>query len=138
MTDPQLVISKMPSKSLARLAALLQKVEIRVKREPETGLIMMSVRDAFATEFYLGEILVTCAETEYQGVRGFAMIVGEEPERALLAAAVDAVLHSSQRDLKHRLSRFLAKQAAALARQEEDERRLLAASRVNFETMVKR
>jgi len=138
MTDPHLIISRMDRDSLARLAHLLSAAEIQVKKEPETGLLMMSARDAFATDFYLGEILVTTAAADYQGSPGFAMLLGEEPERALLAAGVEAVLGSSHENLKHRLSRFLARQAAVLARRDEKERRLLAASRVSFETMVKR
>ena len=52
---------------------------------------MMAADNFFGTDFYLGEILVVEAEVEYKGLKGYAMVMGDESERALLAASVDTI-----------------------------------------------
>jgi len=102
---------------------------------------MMAAKDSFDTDFYLGEILVTEAEVKYKGLKGYAMVMGDEPERALLAASVDAILQADTRDamedLKQKVMDFITMQARKTAEADEMERRLIAKTKVNFETMVK-
>ncbi|MHB8066563.1 MAG: phosphonate C-P lyase system protein PhnG [Desulfobaccales bacterium] len=137
MSDHQSVIMALERESLAALSELLPEEEIRMIRPPQTGLLMMVAQDPFATDFCLGEILVTEAETEYQGRRGYAMVMGDEPEKATLTAAVAAIFQSNSDALKTRIGQFLAPLASSLSQKAEWERRLLSKTQVNFETMVK-
>ena len=57
---------------------------------PEVGLVMMQIREPVCEErFFLGEVLVTRAEVELAGARGWAMRMGED-RVATLAATVEA------------------------------------------------
>jgi alpha-D-ribose 1-methylphosphonate 5-triphosphate synthase subunit PhnG len=58
---------------------------------PETGMVMMTVREPIAKErFHLGEVLVTRAEVERSGHRGWSMRLGDDRVAALAAAVLDA------------------------------------------------
>lgn len=139
--DFQLVITKMDDSSVKELMQLLSSEEINITKSPETGLLMMAAKDSFDTDFYLGEILVTKAEVEYKGLKGYAMVMGDESGRALLAASVDAILQADTRDamgdLKQKVMDFITVQARKTAEADEMERRLIAKTRVSFETMAK-
>ncbi len=137
MSDHQSVIMSMDQKSVSELKELLGEAEIQVSKAPQTGLLMMVARDPFATDFCLGEILVTEAETEYRGQRGYALVLGEEPEKAMLTAAVAAIFQSDNDALKTEIGQFLAPMAFRLKESATWERRLLSKTQVNFETMVK-
>ncbi|MDY7104607.1 MAG: phosphonate C-P lyase system protein PhnG [Actinomycetota bacterium] len=84
---------------------------------PEVGMVMLDVREPIAEErFHLGEVLVTRAEVERRGHRGWAMRMGRAPLAALaaavldteleaagpLAAEIEAVLAETERDLRFR------------------------------------
>jgi alpha-D-ribose 1-methylphosphonate 5-triphosphate synthase subunit PhnG len=119
--------------------ALLEAISARgaeIIKEPETGLIMMNVRDCFNTEFHLGEVLVTTAEVRIGGHRGWGMIMGDDGERALLLAGLDVILRETAdpfaTEVRVELGKWLAKAEAALI----SERQRAATTRVNFQTMV--
>ena len=137
MSDYQHLIVKLEPHYLNNLGKLLAEEEIEVLQAPKTGLLMMVAQDPFATDFCLGEILITEVEIAYQGYRGYAMILGEEPDKAVLTAAVAAIFQSGNDLLKKRIDQFMAPLAATLSQETEWERRLLAKTMVNFETMVK-
>jgi alpha-D-ribose 1-methylphosphonate 5-triphosphate synthase subunit PhnG len=131
------VIGRMDQKSSEGLAALIPREEIHSIKGPETGLLMMAAKDSFETDFYLGEILVSEAVVEYQGRKGYAMVMGDESEKAFLAASAEAILQSDNHDLKQKVADFIITQAGEMAAADEMERRLIAGTGVSFETMVK-
>lgn len=58
---------------------------------PDVGMVMMTVREPIARQrFHLGEVLVTRAEVEVDGVRGWSMRVGDDRIATLAAAVLDA------------------------------------------------
>ncbi len=131
------LITKLDPTSLRQLFDLLAPEGVKILKEPESGLVMMAARDSLDTDFYLGEILVTEAEAEYRGFKGYAMVLGEEPEKALLAAAVEAIWRSDPGDLQSRIREFLEARDEDLAAAAAKERKLIAQTKVSFETMVK-
>lgn len=59
---------------------------------PEVGLVVMQVREPVCAErFHLGEVVVTRAEVEIAGARGWAMRLGNDRVATLAAAVCDAV-----------------------------------------------
>ncbi len=59
---------------------------------PEVGLVVMQVREPVGAErFHLGEVVVTRAEVEITGARGWAMRLGNDRVATLAAAVCDAV-----------------------------------------------
>lgn len=131
------VITRMDKKSIEELMALMPREEISIIKKPETGLLMMAAQDSFNMDFYLGEILVTEAGVEYKGLKGYAMVMGDEPEKALSAASAEAILQSDHLELKQKMVDFITRQAGEMAEADERERRLIAGTGVSFETMVK-
>lgn len=58
---------------------------------PEVGVVALQVREPIARErFYLGEALVTRAEVDLGGTRGWAMRMGSDRMATLAAAVLDA------------------------------------------------
>ena len=126
----------MEAHEVAELLELLGAEEMTVTRPPRTGLIMMTVKDSFETEFHLGEVLVTEAAVSVRGSEGFGTVAGEEPRKALARAATDALLRAGRPEplckaVMSCLARARHRQAARLA----DEAALTAATRVRFDLM---
>jgi alpha-D-ribose 1-methylphosphonate 5-triphosphate synthase subunit PhnG len=62
---------------------------------PETGLIMMQVREPVCRDrFHLGEVVVSRAEVHLAGYRGWSMRLGRDRLAALAGAVCDAVAHA--------------------------------------------
>jgi alpha-D-ribose 1-methylphosphonate 5-triphosphate synthase subunit PhnG len=133
----QSVLVRMDGRAVERLLQILSRENIVVRRGPETGFLMMTARDASENDFHMGEVLVTEAEVDYCGRRGYAIVMGNEPEKAMVRAAVEVILAGGDMALVGRIERILsveAKKQTAASRRASD---LLASTKVNFETMPK-
>jgi alpha-D-ribose 1-methylphosphonate 5-triphosphate synthase subunit PhnG len=130
-------LTKMDQTAIKALHDLISQEEIRILKKPTPGLLMMTVKDSFETDFYLGEILVTEAIVEFQECKGYGLVMGDEPERAYLAASLETIFQSDQQELIRSLTDFLALQAGKQAEKEEQEKNLIARTAVRFESMVK-
>lgn len=63
-----------------------------VTKKPETGLVMMQVREPVCKErFYLGEIAATRAEVLVGNENGWAIRLGTDKAAVLGAAILDAI-----------------------------------------------
>jgi alpha-D-ribose 1-methylphosphonate 5-triphosphate synthase subunit PhnG len=102
---------------------------------PEVGMVMLQVREPVARErFYLGEVLVTRAEVDLDGARGWAMVMGSDRVRALAAAVCDAEAQGGRARAidVHALCRSTERTATDA---EDRERAELAATEVAFEEL---
>ncbi|NLI30049.1 MAG: phosphonate C-P lyase system protein PhnG [Nitrospiraceae bacterium] len=131
----QLIISALNDEACSRLLKILPMRDVEVLRGPESGLVMMSAEDAFETPFHLGEVLVTEAEILWRGFRGYAMVLGDTPQRALAAAVADAVVQAETPATAPDLYRFLTAHRLKQERSRRRERVMVAATQVRFETM---
>ncbi len=145
--------SGMPGRSKARLlaviaaagidevAAMLDRLwslgEFRVQRAPQAGLVMLTVRDPFDTPFHLGEVLVSEAEVVFNGHSGCGVICGDEPERALLLAAVEAAERSGRAAVLGEIGEFIGGLEKKHAQERARFSKLAAATAVRFESMKK-
>lgn len=60
-------------------------------------MVMMTVREPIAQErFHLGEVLVTRAEVEVDGSRGWSMRMGDDRLAALAGAVLDAEVEAGR------------------------------------------
>ena len=135
MNDLNMTISQMDGRALSRLLKTLTKLEISLIKGPTVGLIMVSATDPFGTDFHIGEALVTEAMAEYAGVKGYGMVMGEEPERAVAAAAVDALARAKSPELAA-IEKILAPERKKILEARKHEEALVEATRVKFENMV--
>jgi len=134
--DMTVAVVGMEEHEVTELLELLAAEEMTITRPPRSGLIMMTVKDSFETDFHLGEVLVTEAAVSVRGSEGFGTVAGEEPRKALARAAADALLRAGRPEPLRQavlacLARARRRQAARLA----GEAALTAATRVRFDLM---
>jgi alpha-D-ribose 1-methylphosphonate 5-triphosphate synthase subunit PhnG len=73
---------------------------LSVRQEPRPQLLMQRVREPVQRRpFNLGEVLVTPAEVELDGARGFAMLPGKAERSALSGAIVDAAVAGEHEEM---------------------------------------
>lgn len=65
--------------------------EITVVKAPEKSLVMIKMRDPVKESlFYLGEVIVSEAIVDLDGAKGTAVLMGDDYEKALDMAVIDA------------------------------------------------
>jgi phosphonate C-P lyase system protein PhnG len=133
--EPQLVIASLDEDAVMELERLLPMDKMTIIRPAETGLLMVTAIDSFQTDFYLGEMLATEVEVSYEGADGYALLAGADGRRATLAAATEAVMQGRDGLLSKRVADFLEEQGERTAAGKTADRRMIAATRVDFETM---
>ncbi len=133
--DIPALVAAMESGAVDRLLELAATEEIEVIRAPRSGLVMMTCRDAFDCAFHLGEVLVTEAEVSCRGLRGYGMVPGDDPRRALARAAAEVILAGDNRLLQERLARLADEQRRKRDEQDRRQADLTARTRVNFDLM---
>jgi len=135
-TDLTVAVVGMDDREVEELIDLLTAEDITITRPPRSGLIMMTVKDSFDSEFHLGEVLVTEAAVRMSDSEGFGMVTGEEPRKALARAAADALLRAGRPEHLCRAVRSSLLQAHLRqeARRAADAA-LTASSRVSFDLM---
>jgi len=106
---------------------------VKVLAGPEVGMVMLQVREPVVRErFYLGEVLVTRAEVERSGTRGWAMRMGDDRVATLAAAICDAEVERGG-DLAGEILDLCDRIAERAAHQRADEWSEIAPTRVRFE-----
>ncbi|MDT8421961.1 MAG: phosphonate C-P lyase system protein PhnG [Desulfuromonadales bacterium] len=133
--DIPALVSEMAPDAIEQILELAANEEIEIVRTPRSGLVMMTCRDDFDCEFHLGEVLVTDAEVACRGIRGYGMVPGDDPRRALARAAAEVICQGDNQLLMERLQRLaLSEQEQRLARRTTQDQ-LIARSRVQFDLM---
>ena len=123
--------------TLARFAndVLEDDPPLSVRQEPRPQLLMQQVREPVQRRpFNLGEVVVTPAEVELDGARGFAMLPGKAERGALSGAIVDAAVAGDHEETPE----IVAGLAEVADRRREQQRTAWAESKhtaVEFETM---
>jgi phosphonate C-P lyase system protein PhnG len=136
-SDIRKVLSILSNDEVTELLDILADLPVEVVGEPETGLIMARARDCFDEDFNLGEILVTTAEAASNGVRAHATIMGGDLRKAVLVAAVDALLGSNHQKALEAFTSVLESPMQRFYEKREEELRLVAGTRVTFDSMAK-
>jgi alpha-D-ribose 1-methylphosphonate 5-triphosphate synthase subunit PhnG len=108
---------------------------VRVLQAPKPQLVMQRIREPVHGEpFNLGEVLVTPAEVELDGERGFAMVAGRAEAPAVSGAIVDAAVaadHPRADWIKRELEEGMTERSERRQRQWAESR----ATTIEFETM---
>ena len=130
------LVNAMDEERVDRLLALLAGWELEVNRPPRAGLLMLTVRDSFDVNFHPGEMLVTEAWVSLHGCEGYGMVLGEAPRRALAKAAMDVVFNAPREETaRAELAAFLDEEADLQRVRDQEQKALIAATRVNFDLM---
>ncbi len=103
-----------------------------------TALIMMRARDSVEREvFNLGEVLVSEAWVKVSGVLGYSLVLGDDTEKALAGAVLDAAC-----EIKHPFSEkiitILNQEKNYYEKERTKEYAKIKSTKVEFEVMAKR
>jgi len=133
------IMAQGPFEELARYYADLKNIPAHeCVKGPETGTYMLTGRIAGTGDpFHFGEVTVTrCIVRTKEGFTGVAYILGKNLEHARLAALLDAMLQNPDRrnEVERRIVRPIEKNQK---KRIYDQRRRVAATRVNFFTMAR-
>lgn len=126
----------MPLHALKGLAeeALERALKVTVGTPPEAVLVMARVRETVNGDgFNLGEVLMTRCELALDGEPGWGMVAGDDPERAVCAAILDAA--SRKENLLAGLEGELSSQLASVREARCERWARVQPTRIEFEEM---
>lgn len=105
----------------------------RVISHPSPGMVMVRHLDPIEkTPFYLGEAFVTQCEVELDGNLGYGCVLGNEPERAVYGAIIDAGFGNDM-NIPGEVKRMLDVEAEYINEKRNIENRQIAGTKVNFD-----
>ncbi len=105
----------------------------QIIQNPSPGMVMVKHIDPIEkTPFYLGEAFVTQCEVEIGGSLGYGCVLGDEPERALYGAILDAVLGNGIA-VPEKVKRLLEEEADEIQQGWSSESRQISRTKVNFD-----
>jgi alpha-D-ribose 1-methylphosphonate 5-triphosphate synthase subunit PhnG len=89
------IMARADKRDLSRLAEeIQQRHSVSVVKEPGKTLAMIKLREPVKESlFYLGEVIVCEAVVELDGVKGIAVTMGDDMEKTLSMATVDAAVN---------------------------------------------
>lgn len=97
---------------------------IKLVKAPQKTLTMIQVREPAGNSlFYLGEAICTECMVSVDDIRGFSVLLGDDYEKAVSTAVIDAVMHSD----------FVEKDAIVLSLTEIEAQNIAEKSYVNAE-----
>jgi alpha-D-ribose 1-methylphosphonate 5-triphosphate synthase subunit PhnG len=103
---------------------------------PAIGTVALEVREpVLGQRFILGDVLVTSAEVEWRGKRGWATLLGRDRAAALAAAVCDAEVEA-EGPLSAAVERLCADTEVALRAAAQEEESELAETVVRFEELL--
>ncbi len=127
------ILAKASPQQVQELAGEIKtQHEITVVKAPEKSLVMIKMRDPVKESlFYLGEVIVSEAIVDLDGAKGTAVLLGDDYEKALDMAVIDAACN------KGVFARFdaLEQLEAEQNRRTEQENALFLKTMVNFTSM---
>lgn len=114
---------------------VMDKYPVRVLRKPAKTLVMIKMRETVAkAQFYLGEMLACEAMVELEGKKGFALMMGDDTQKVMAAAVVDALRKTDLLE-KEPVLQALEQRQQELEREQQREIARHARSKVQFETL---
>lgn len=137
MREPDVpeILGFLDEPSLERLLALVPD-DVELVGPPREGLVLMGRREGLGGRFFLGEVLASQCRVRYQGVEGWAMTMGGDPRRALVAAAIEAMDKFRPRsEMRGEMEGVLREGRDAILRKRDEEARLTASTRVEFDLL---
>ncbi len=111
------------------------KYKVKIIREPQKTLTMIKMREPVGNSlFYLGEVLCCECMVEVEGEKGFAVCMGDDFDKALDCAIIDAGFSAKlveMREIKDRI--LMIRQSQRMQRRQMNAE--ILKSKVDFHTM---
>ena len=127
------VLVRADRSDVAALSADIQKTcRPVIIKEPGKTLTMIKLRDPVKQGmFYIGEVIVCEAAVEIDGVQGISVLMGDDAEKSLDMAIIDAAVNKGVFDDFEKLAELEEKQN----KREMQEYAMTLNTMVNFESM---
>jgi alpha-D-ribose 1-methylphosphonate 5-triphosphate synthase subunit PhnG len=127
------ILARADKKIIANLSAEIQKkYRPVIVKEPGKTLTMIKMREPVKQSlFYIGEVIVCEAAVEIDGVRGVAVLMGDDTEKTLDMAIIDAAINKNIFSEMDTLLRLEKEQEELVMK----ENALHLKTMVNFESM---
>ena len=130
------ILGNCPKETIEALAGpVMETRSVSVIRKPTKTLVMVRMQETVAkADFFLGELRACEALVEVEGQKGFALMAGDDTQKVLCAAVLDAVCKSRLPERKAIEDALLAEEEK-IAESRRQEIRKHASSRVQFNTL---
>ncbi len=129
------ILAEIDEETLSRLLELLPE-DLELLGPPREGIVLMTRREGLGERFHLGEVLVTNSRVRLRGVDGWGATLGDDPRRALVAAAVDAMNKIRPTpEPRAPIGEILDQAGQAIAARRLEEARLSASTKVEFDLL---
>ncbi len=130
------VLASCSTEQLKSLAApVMERHKVEILRAPAKTLVMIRMRETVAnSDFYLGETIAAEAMVSVDGHKGFALMMGDDMEKALAAAVIDAVWNGNLAE-KAEIAPKLQLAHQSMVQKEHEETARYAKTQVNFHVM---
>lgn len=130
------ILVKSPAQVLKKLAEPIRnEMKVNIIRKPAKTMVMVRMKETIAqADYYIGELLACEAMVEINGTKGFALMAGDDMDKVLDAAVIDAAL---KQELTYNayIMEVLLEQEECIKQQEQEEIRIHRATQVKFETL---
>ena len=133
--DDDYVLTECDLDALRALVVDLEtRHDVQVIKAPAMCLTMLRAEDSLEhQEFYLGEALTTECEVQVNGMPGYGVCLGDEPQRGYCLAVVDALRHGGATE--GAVDAFLSQHRAVLLDRRSEEFTLVSRTLVDFKLM---
>ena len=127
------ILAKASREVVAELSADIQKTcSPVIIKEPGKTLTMIKMREPVKQSlFYIGEVIVCEAVVELDGIKGTAVVIGDDTEKTLNMAIIDAAVNKGVFNDMDKLLELEKEQADFVMR----ENAMHLKTMVNFESM---
>jgi len=122
------ILARADRKIIAALSADIQRTHSPViVKEPGKTLVMIEMREPVRQSlFYLGEVIACEATVEIDGVKGVAVLMGDDTEKTLDMAIIDAAVNKG----------VFPGMATLFALEKEQNDRVMRENAMHLKTMV--
>jgi alpha-D-ribose 1-methylphosphonate 5-triphosphate synthase subunit PhnG len=130
------ILAEASPERLAQLVAVAERhFAVEVTRPPAQGLLLATVEESVeGSAFHPGEILVTTCEVRVNRRLGYAIILGDDADKARASAVLDAALQGEFPEREEILD-ALAEERRRLTVERHAERETVYSTRVHFDTL---
>lgn len=131
------IMSRMDTPSLISLAEIItKKYPTTLIKKPEKTLAMIKMREPVKNSlFYLGEVLVTEAVVEIDGVKGMAVCMGDDFDKVVAMAVLDCAENHRYPEMEV-IEKTLLRHEKKQIRKIEKENGMMMNTMVSFNTMA--
>lgn len=130
------ILAKCDTDILKMLAEpVMETHSVTILRKPAKTMVMIRMKETVAkAQYYLGEMLACEAMIQLGGSKGFALMAGDDLDKVLYGAVIDAALKEKIPECAE-ISKILLEQENKIWLEEQREIQKHKATQVKFETL---